>query len=74
MLNSTVKEIVVKDKKISGITNENGFVSADLVVSNVDSYFTYKHLLGDVTAAKKILKNERSSSAYIFYDENQILK
>jgi phytoene desaturase len=67
VLNSTVKEIVVKDKKICGITNENGFVAADLVVSNVDSYFTYKHLLGDVTAAKKILKNERSSSAYIFY-------
>jgi phytoene desaturase len=67
VLNSTVKEIVVKDKKICGITNENGFVAADFVVSNVDSYFTYKHLLGDVTAAKKILKNERSSSAYIFY-------
>ena len=67
VLNSTVKEIVVKDKKICGITNENGFVAADLVVSNVDSYLTYKHLLGDVTAAKKILKNERSSSAYIFY-------
>jgi phytoene desaturase len=67
VLNSTVKEIVVKDKKICGITNENGFVSADLVVSNVDSYFTYKQLLGDATSAKKILKNERSSSAYIFY-------
>jgi phytoene desaturase len=67
VLNSTVKEIVVKDKKICGITNENGFVSADLVVSNVDSYFTYKQLLGDAASAKKILKNERSSSAYIFY-------
>lgn len=67
VLNSAVKEIVVKDKKICGITNKNGFVSADLVVSNADSYFTYKYLLGDVAAAKKILKNERSSSAYIFY-------
>jgi len=37
------------------------------VVSNMDVFFTYQQLLGDQHAAQKILKQERSSSALIFY-------
>lgn len=42
-------------------------VLASVVVSNVDVYFTYLRLLNDQLTAKKILKQERSSSALIFY-------
>ncbi len=38
-----------------------------MIVSNVDAYFTYLRLLNDQATAKKILKQERSSSALIFY-------
>ncbi|MFM1794672.1 MAG: phytoene desaturase, partial [Bacteroidota bacterium] len=67
VLNSEVKEIVVKQKVVKGIQTAQGFIAADVVVSNMDSYFTYQNLLNNQTAAKKVLKNERSSSAYIFY-------
>jgi phytoene desaturase len=67
VLNSEVKEIVVEQNEIKGIRTGDRFIAADLVVSNVDSYFTYKHLLKNKPAAEKVLKNERSSSAYIFY-------
>ncbi len=40
---------------------------ADVVVSNADVYFTYKNLLQDEVKSKRILKQERSSSALIFY-------
>ena len=40
---------------------------AGLVVSNVDVYFTYKRLLGDDQTAQRVLRQERSSSAVIFY-------
>lgn len=66
-LNSHVREIVVNNNLVEGIKTDKGFVPAQLVVSNVDAYFTYKHLLNDNTAANKVLKNERSSSAFIFY-------
>jgi phytoene dehydrogenase-like protein len=36
-------------------------------VSNADVYFTYLHLLRNNQEAKKVLKQERSSSAIIFY-------
>jgi phytoene desaturase len=40
---------------------------AEIVVSNMDAYFTYNNLLKDYRKANKILKQERSSSALIFY-------
>ena len=67
VLNSVVEEIVVENKSIKGIQSSSGFRPADIVVSNVDTYFSYKNLLKNNDAAKKVLKNERSSSAYIFY-------
>ena len=67
VLNSGVEEIVVENNAIKGIQSSSGFRPADIVVSNVDTYFSYKNLLKNPDAAKKVLKNERSSSAYIFY-------
>jgi len=40
---------------------------AAIVVSNMDVYFTYKNLLKDSSKAVKVKKQERSSSAFIFY-------
>lgn len=67
VLNSEVKEIIVEEKQIKGIRTATGITYADIVVSNVDTYFTYKHLMNDQKGAQKVLKNERSSSAFIFY-------
>lgn len=65
--NQSVDEIVVENKKIKGIMVAGNFIASDLVISNMDVYFTYKKLLKDQKQPQKILKQERSSSALIFY-------
>ncbi|WP_017257975.1 1-hydroxycarotenoid 3,4-desaturase CrtD [Pedobacter arcticus] len=65
--NKRVDEIVVTGGKVRGINVGQQFYESDLVVSNMDVYFTYKHLLKDQKQPQKILKQERSSSALIFY-------
>lgn len=65
--NQPVERIVRYDKKVVGIMVNGKNVHANIVVSNVDAYFTYLKLLNDAQAAKKILKQERSTSALIFY-------
>lgn len=67
MLNTPVEKIDVQNGRAKGIWVQGEFVPADVVVSNVDAYYTYKRLLGDSAGAQKILRNERSSSAFIFY-------
>lgn len=62
-----VNEIVVENNFVKGINVNNNFINSDVVISNGDVYFTYKKLLHDEKAASKILKQERSSSALIFY-------
>lgn len=62
-----VDRIIRKDNRVIGVVakGENHF--ADAVLSNVDAYFTYQYLLKEPTTAKRVLKQERSSSALIFY-------
>ncbi len=67
ILNSAVERIEVENNQVKGVRVNGELINADLVVSNVDAYFTYKRLLQDEQAAKRILRNERSSSAIIFY-------
>jgi phytoene desaturase len=67
ILNTRVEKIVTVGGFAKGIISNGIFCRADVVVSNVDAYYTYKDLLTDDTAASAILKNERSSSALIFY-------
>lgn len=62
-----VEEILVENKKVKGIKVDNRLIQSDLVISNMDVYFTYKKLLKDELQPQKILKQERSSSALIFY-------
>jgi phytoene desaturase len=65
--NAPVQRIIQNGDRAIGVVVGNENVSADCVVSNMDVYFTHKHLLRNPNKAKKILKQERSSSALIFY-------
>jgi phytoene desaturase len=67
--NTPVQEIVIEDKKVKAIKVKGGTLTADIVVSNVDVWFTYHKLLSKYPEFKpnKILQQERSSSALIFY-------
>ena len=66
---SKVDEIILKDKKAVGIRVNNEIIKADVIVSNMDVWFTYQKLLSQYPQyqPKKILNQERSSSALIFY-------
>jgi phytoene dehydrogenase-like protein len=58
---------LIKNKIAYGVkVNGNEFLS-DVVVSNMDIYPTYKKLLPTIKAPNRILKQEKSSSALIFY-------
>jgi len=62
-----VQRIINVDGQVKGIVANDSNFYGDIIVSNSDIYFTYKHLLGDENKAKRLLKQERSSSAIIFY-------
>lgn len=64
---SPVKEILTQNKKVQGIRLENEKVFADVVISNMDIYNSYKKLMPSVTKPMKTLSQEKSSSAVIFY-------
>lgn len=64
---SPVQRIIRNERKVLGVVVNDENLLSDIVVSNMDVYFTYKHLIGDEQKAKKIVKQERSSSALIFY-------
>lgn len=65
--NTSVQRIVHEEGAVKGVMADDVDYSSDVVVSNMDIYFTYRHLLNDEIKAKKLLKQERSSSAVIFY-------
>lgn len=65
--NAEISRIIKHEQRVRGVVVKGENVHADLVVSNVDVYFTYLHLLKNEAKAQKVLKQERSSSAIIFY-------
>jgi len=65
--NKSVQHIIHHERKVVGVVAANQNYYADIVVSNMDAYFTYKYLLNDDRKSKKVLQQERSSSALIFY-------
>jgi phytoene desaturase len=65
--NTPVTSIIHHEDKVRGVVANNDNHYAEIVVSNMDAYFTYNNLLKDYRKANKILKQERSSSALIFY-------
>jgi phytoene desaturase len=65
--NSPVQSIICPDVKAIGIVVNNTNIYADAVVCNGDVYYTYLHLLKNENKANALLKQERSSSAIVFY-------
>ena len=62
-----IKEIKVKSGVVLGVKTISDSISADYVISNMDVFHTYKKLLPEQASPIKRLKQERSSSAVIFY-------
>ncbi len=62
-----VDSILVEKGKAIGIRCRGENHMADFVASNMDVYPTYKKLLPQEWHPKKVLRQERSSSALIFY-------
>lgn len=67
VFNTSADRIINRQGKAGGVVVNGKNIYADVVVSNCDAYFTYKKLLGDDRMANKLLRQERSSSAFVFY-------
>jgi len=65
--NEKVEQILHEKDEIKGIKTVSGNYSAEIVVSNADVHFTYEKLLNNYKAPKLNLKQEKSSSAIVFY-------
>ncbi len=62
-----VEEILIKDGHAKGVQVEGQALEYDKVISNMDVFSTYKKLLPHAKHPEKILRQERSTSAVIFY-------
>ncbi|MFK7951958.1 MAG: 1-hydroxycarotenoid 3,4-desaturase CrtD [Ekhidna sp.] len=65
--NESVTSIEYDGNRATGIKSSQNFYNSDVVVTNMDVFSTYQKLLPNVKQPKKILQQERSSSAIIFY-------
>jgi phytoene desaturase len=65
--NEEVTKITIDKKAITGLISTKANYEASLVVSNSDIFTSYSSLLKDDLSPKKIVQQERSSSAIIFY-------
>jgi phytoene desaturase len=62
-----VRKVDTESGRVKGVWIDSGFVPADIVVSDVDIHRFYSSLMPDQKRLAKIEKEERSSSALIFY-------
>jgi len=67
VFNAPVQRIIHSENKAHGVVVNDENIYTDVLVSNGDIYFTYKNLLNHTHKASRVLKQERSSSALIFY-------
>jgi len=68
IFNSKVEEIIIEEGRACAIRfNRNVIEKANLIVSNMDVFPTYKKLLPKEREPEVILNQEKSSSALIFY-------
>jgi len=65
--NEKVTGIIYQNNKVTGIKSGNGTYESEIVVSNMDIVPTYRNLLPGIKSPEKTLKQERSSSALVFY-------
>lgn len=66
-LNTNVERILLENAMACGVMANGEKRSADLIVSNMDAWFTYHKLMPEVDRPQKTLNQERSSSAIIYY-------
>jgi len=64
---TSVSSILYRNKRAYGVETDKGVFEADLVISNMDIFGTYHKLLPELKKPKRTLKQERSSSALIYY-------
>lgn len=62
-----VTAIQYRNDRIVGLHTEKARYNFDIVVSNMDVHYTYEKLLPSIAAPKFLLKQEKSSSAVVFY-------
>ena len=62
-----VDEILVSGKQASGLRVGGTEHRFDLVISNMDVYYTYRRLLPNAHQPERLLRQEKSTSALIFY-------
>lgn len=66
--NENVEKINLNNNnQVAGIISNGITYPFDIVASDVDIHFLYKNLLPQKFTPKKLLKQEKSSSAYVFY-------
>lgn len=66
-LNEKVESIAHSNTVVNGIKTNKNFYKGDVVVSNMDVHYTYEELISSYSKPKRILNQENSSSALIFY-------
>ncbi len=66
-LNQKVEEICVTNGSIVGLNSNGDFYPSDIVTSDIDIHAVYSKLLPQKFTQKKLLNQEKSSSAYVFY-------
>jgi len=65
--NSYVDEIEISNNKVTGLICGGQSHSADLIISNMDVWYTYTRLMKGIKPPARLKTQERSSSALIFY-------
>jgi phytoene dehydrogenase-like protein len=65
--NEIVTAISHSSNQITGVQTSKSKYDSEIVVSNMDVHFTYEKLLSNFAAPKLNLKQEKSSSAIVFY-------
>jgi len=65
--NEPVVEIGVKDFEVTGLQTASRWHPFDRVLCNMDVFFAYERLLPGQRKPRRILQQERSTSAMIFY-------
>jgi phytoene desaturase len=66
-LNEAITNINIENKNIKGVSSKKADYLADVVVSNMDVSLTYEKLMPEIKQPQKILNQEKSSSAVVFY-------
>lgn len=62
-----VQEIIVEDGRAKALRVKDKTYAYDRIISNMDAFFTYQKLLPKARHPHRILRQEKSTSAIIFY-------